>query len=47
MNLSEVRLKRLVLEEVERYLIERQVEEFVCILKEEVAKEGIVLTKSN
>ena len=45
MNLRESQLKQLVLEEVRRYLIERQVEEFVCILKEELSKEGIVLNE--
>ena len=45
MNLSEAKLKQLVLEEAQRYIIERQVEEFVQILKEELAKEGIVLNE--
>ena len=45
MNLRENQLKQLVLEEVQRYVIERQVEEFVRILKEELAKEGIVLNE--
>jgi len=45
MNLRESQLKQLVLEEAQRYIIERQVEEFVCILKEELAKEGIVLNE--
>ena len=45
MNLRESQLKQLILEEAQRYIIERQVEEFVCILKEELAKEGIVLNE--
>ena len=45
MQISEARLKEIVLEEVRNRLVERQWQQFKTAMREELAKEGIYLTE--